>query len=877
MLYPSTKPLLGLYDRLLPDVPTLLPHPPHPLPIDAVLPQLVDALSSARAVVLKAPPGTGKSTRVPGALLDARWYRGEDIWMLEPRRIAARATAARIAEERGTQLGDEIGYQVRFEKCFSERTRIRIVTEGIATRSFIRDPFLEGVGCLILDEFHERNIDTDLCLAFAKELLHVRDDFRLIVMSATMETDRISQYLDDAPVITCDVRTHPLHIEYLPRKQPNDLAEQVVSAVDHLVRADVDDGGDILVFLPGAAEIHRAEKKLAASRVAQELALCPLYGALPFSAQQKALAPQTRRRVVLATNIAETSLTVSGVSAVIDSGLERRTRVNPRTGLDGLETGFISRESAEQRAGRAGRLGPGRVVRLWSKAEQQQLQLHRIPEIQRVDLAPTVLAILSYQPGDPEAFPFFESPSHAQIQVALQLLQRLDGIALADGQWRITELGKSFCQLPVHPRLAAMLSRAVPEKIAPTAACIAALLSERDFLRSAGSETMRYSVDLSDRISRFEAVEMESFHRAACHRYEVDEAAVRHIAKVRDQLLRVLPSHREQSLEPSATSIGRVLVAAFPDRVCVRVPTSAMEGRMVGGRGVTLRVEDDLRAHELFVAPIMDDPAGAKRSIARMIYPIEVDTLRDVFPDRVISAEDAHFDESRKAVVGIRTLRFDGLVLREQHGVRVDRDILENRLLEQALERWDEVVQLDDEAQRYVSRLRFAQKHLAEEDWPELSPSWFKERIAQHCSRHRSFDDFRTLPWLHEFKNALTWPQQQLLDTEIPERLEVPSGSRITIEYDAAFGPAEAPILAVRLQEVFGLSETPTVAKGRVKVLLHLLAPNLRPVQVTRDLRNFWNETYQNVRKELRQRYPKHAWPEDPWTATAESRPRRKR
>ena len=853
-----------------------MPFTPLSLPVDAIIPQLREALSSSGAIILKAPPGSGKSTRVPGALIGESWLNDRQIWMLEPRRIAARATAARIAEERGSALGDEVGYQVRFEKRVSTSTRLRIVTEGVATRNFIRDPFLEDVGCLILDEFHERSVDTDLCLAFAKELLSVRDDFRLVVMSATLDTEKISAFLGHAPVLTCDARTHPIHIDYFSRGDKNETTGHVVQAVTHLIQSSEDDGGDILVFLPGAAEIHRCEKRLAASHLTAHVQPVPLYGSLSFAEQQKALKTGSARRVVLATNIAETSLTVPGVSAVVDTGLERRSRMNPRTGLDGLETVFISRESAEQRAGRAGRLQPGRVVRLWSKVEHQQLQTQRPPELQRIDLAPTLLAILSYQPGDPCAFPFFEAPSNAQIQIALRLLQGLGAIESSAGGWRLTKLGESFARLPVHPRIAAMLNRAQNEQIAPAAASIAAILSERDFVREAKSPRSQ-SVNLLDRYHLFEDLLANGVHRDACRAHNADERAAKNLARVRDQLLRTLSVDDPPQTDVSMEALGRILVAAFPDRICVRAEGGDSEARMSGGRGVTLLTDDGLKKHDLFVAPIMDDPAGAKRSIAKMVFPIDVSVLRAVFPERVQSFDDAHFDPARKAVFGMRVLRFDELVLEQKQGVRVDEKVLQERLLDAALERWADVVVLQDEAREYESRLRFARKYLPEEPWPTFSDDWYREQLSQHCHTCRSFDDFKKLPWLQAMKNALTWPQQQLLDAEVPERITVPSGSRVRIDYESAFGPAEAPILAVRLQETFGLQETPTLARGRATILLHLLAPNRRPVQVTQDIRSFWDHTYQTVRKELRQRYPKHAWPEDPWSAVAESRPRRKR
>lgn len=850
------------------------------LPIDEVLPSLVEALRGSRSVVLKAPPGAGKSTRVPGAVLDAGLAGAGTVLMLEPRRIAARATAKRIAEERGARLGGEVGYQVRFDERRSGETRVLIVTEGILTRRLARDPLIEDVGCLILDEFHERSVHTDLSLAFARELLEVRDDLRLVVMSATLETGPLSQYLGGCPVVTCEARTFPLDVRYAEGRDERPLEARVRSALFELVRRDDDDGGDLLVFLPGAGEIRRAQATLEEHPLPGGIDVVPLYGALSAEEQDRALAKGARRRVVLATNIAETSLTVEGVTTVVDSGLEKRLRQSPRTGLDELEQGFVSKESAEQRAGRAGRTKPGRAVRLWTKVEHARLPDRREPELARVDLAPVLLSVLAFHPGDPRAFPFFEPPPEASVEVAVALLERLSAVREVEGVLRLTKRGERFLELPLHPRLAALLLRARDEGGLKDGATFAALLEERDLLRRealAEGQRATEASDLALRKDLLEAVEAEGFSFGAARALGLDARAARQVAASRDQLLSLFPrSERRGGLEDERAH-ARMLLAAFPDRVCRRSEPGAREGRMVGGRGVELARESVVRAGELFVAAVVEGRRGASRSLVRMAVELTAEDLEATYPEQLVSDEGARFDEERRAVVGVRARRFADLPLEERSGVRVAPEVLAAVLAEEATRRRDEVFRPDEAARRLLARLRFAKRVLPEEPWPDLEDAWIDARLEELCEGKRSFDELSRVDWAQQIHAAVPWELLRLLDEEVPDKLEVPSGSRIAVDYDAAFGPEEAPVLAVKLQEVFGLAETPRVARGRVPLLLHLLGPNFRPVQVTRDLRSFWDGAYVEVRKELRRRYPKHAWPEDPWSAPPEARPRRRR
>lgn len=850
------------------------------LPIDALLPELVGCLRTHPALVLKAPPGAGKSTRVPAALLDAGFASEGAIWMLEPRRVAARSLAQRLASERGRPLGDEVGYQVRFEEKRSRRTRLMVVTEGILTRRFLRDPFLEGISCVVLDEFHERSADTDLCLAFARELLAVRDDFRFVVMSATLDTGPLAAFLGDCPVLECDVRGFPLTIRHSEGKDERALEIRVRAALLDLLRDPGDDGGDILAFLPGARDIQRCLDALREHRVADELDILPLFGALSADRQERALQRGARRRVVLATNLAETSLTVAGVTAVIDSGLEKRNLRDARTGLDRLETSFISKESAEQRAGRAGRTSRGRAIRLWSRVQHHQLGDRRPPELHRIDLSGALLAALAFQPGAPAAFPFYEPPPAAHLADAARVLEQLGAIRAEGGGFRVSDTGRRFLELPLPPRLAALLLRSAAEGALREGATLAALLSERDLVASSrrrGGHDEVHSSDLQWRCELLEVLESDSFRPATAQALGIDAGSARQVAEARDQLLRLFPPARGPHRTPDEGLEARLLLAAFPDRVCVRAGSGANEGRMVGGHGVELAPDSTLREPALFIAPVVEGRAGAQRGLVRMAAALRRADLEAVYPERVRIEEGAFFDAERRAVVGARRHYFEDLLLSEQSGVAVDALLLEAALADAAATHVHLLFRPDDDARTLQARVRLAATILPEEGWPILDDAWAAEVLRARAAGKRNLDALARIDWREEMRASLPWALARRLDAALPERIEVPSGSQIAVDYEAALGPAGVPILAVRLQEVFGWAETPTLAAGRVPLLLHLLAPNHRPVQVTRDLRSFWNQTYQEVRKELRQRYPKHAWPDDPWTAKAEAKPRRRR
>ena len=719
------------------------------------------------------------------------------------------------------------------------------MTEGVLTRRFLSDPMLDGVSCVVLDEFHERSIHSDLALAFLKELAEIRDDLKIVVMSATLEAEPVSRHLFDAPVIDAEGRAFPLVTHWLPVPIRQPLGEQCELALKHLLNDTSDDGGHILAFLPGAPEIRRVQRHLEGR--SWDLRILPLHGSLNAREQDEALAPGGPRRLILATNIAETSLTIEGVTAVIDLGLRKALTHDPNRGVDRLDTVRISRASADQRAGRAGRTGPGRVVRLWDENRHAVLNASDPPEIETADLTSTLLQVLDFHGPDLDSFPFFQPPPEASATRALELLTLLGAI---DGDHRLTPKGKKFVDLPLHPRLAAMLHESARIGCLAQGARIGALLAEKPV---AGGQ-----MDLLEQVERLD-------HWS--HDPALDKRACRRVLDAEKQLLntaRKLWPDAAEDVKLDARSLARLLLVAYPDRLC-RVRASG-QGLMVGGRGVSF--EESKRGFDFFIAlELMESGEKRVSGKVRQLIQVQLEDIKTVLDVR--QEEKVVFDETREAVVGVRQICQGDLVLSEKTGVRVDDLLLSEALAREAGARFQEVFQPDPNAMRLILRLRFAARHLSEYDWPDVSESALKGMLSDLCVGKRRFDDVRRLDWRNAILNRLDWNLRQTLDSEAPEKFKVPSGSMVSIDYGPAFEAAGFPVLAVRMQEMFGLPDTPRLAKGRVPVLCHLLAPNMRPAQVTQDLRSFWDRTYAEVRKELRQRYPKHHWPEDPWTAQA--------
>ncbi len=824
-----------------------------PLPIDAILPELLAALRESPAAVLIAPTGAGKTTRVPPALLATISGR---IVMLEPRRIAARAAARRMAEEGGWRVGEEVGYQVRFDRRFDQKTglstRILVVTEGILVQMLQADPFLEGIGAVIFDEIHERSLHTDLSLAMARRVQReVRPDLRLVAMSATIDPGPIQAYLN-APVIVSEGRLHPVEIRHLDRETPVAVAVR---------RALAETTGDVLVFLPGVGEIERASQALAGER---DLAVLPLYGDLPAERQDEVLRPLDRRKVVLATNVAETSVTVEGVTAVVDTGFVRRMRYDPSTGLDRLELGKISRASADQRAGRAGRQQPGLCLRLWPAWEHPTLAERETPEILRVDLAAPALQLLAWGESDLTAFGWLEPPDPAALAAALHLLRRLGA---TDGQG-VTGVGRLLARMPIHPRLGRLLLEGHRLGHPKEAALLAALLSERDpFLRAPrGSGPRRASrSDLLDRLDALESFE----RRDRSEENRLNAGAARFVLKARDQLLEMTrkelgPASGRESRDES---LLRALLAAYPDRLARRREPRSPRAVMVGGRGVRLAEESTVLDPDLFLCIDLDDRAG--EALVRLASEVRPEWLP---PDRLSTTIDVVFDEEKERVIAWKRTRYDDLILSENEASATG-ETAEQILAEAAAGHLDRALALDaPEVAGFLARVRSLREWMPELSLPAFEDGQIRDLLPALVAGRKSFAEMKRAPLLSILQGALPHDQLRAVEREAPERLEVPSGSHIRLLYE----PGRPPVLAARIQELFGLAETPRVAAGRVAVLLHLLAPNQRPQQVTHDLRSFWENTYPQVRKELQGRYPKHAWPVDPWNASPERRPRRK-
>jgi ATP-dependent helicase HrpB len=847
-----------------------------PLPIDQVLPQIVGALRSARGLVLVAPPGAGKTTRVPPAIVRAGLLSADspNLVMLQPRRVAARASAQRIAEENGWELGREVGYQIRFERRIGPETRIRVLTEGVLTRQLLDDPFLPGVGAVLLDEFHERNLNTDIAIALLREVQQtVRNDLIILAMSATLEAEPVARFLGNCPIIRSEGRTFPVAISYASPNwgmSPREVPQRVADGV----RLALDGDGDVLAFLPGAEEIRRTMKLLEPVAAAEDLLVLPLHGSLPAEQQTLALRPASRRKVVLATNIAETSLTIDGVQTVVDSGFARIAGYDARRGLDRLELRRISKASATQRAGRAGRTAPGRCLRLWSQQEDRAMPEFELPEILRVDLSSTALALHSWGQSDVRAFGWYERPTEEAIASAERLLEML-GALTAERDGKITEVGRRMVSLPVHPRLARLLLAAADEGLLHEGATIAALLSEKDILRSnpAGGPRQPKTQGPSDLAIRMESLARAEADRFAPHLRDagIDPIAARQVAKARDDLLRSarrLPQGRGGDPDEAMLKLP---LWAYPDRVCRR-RGGHDRGVMVGGGGVRLAAESVVTQAEFFVAldARQDERSKSREAMVRIASAIQPEWLEQMFPQEIRRERGATFDEQRGRVVGRSAVWYRDLLVHEDLNVALDPQAAASALGDVVRPKAGEWFRQDESAASVLARVALLREHMPEHPWPLWDDAELGDLLADAAYGKRSLEDVKALPLGQVLKDCLAYPLDRLLEEHAPETIAVPTGNRIRVAY--AIG--QAPVLAVRLQELFGWTDTPRIAGGRVKVLMHLLGPNYRPVQITDDLRSFWSTTYFQVRKDLRVRYPKHSWPEDPLTAKPQAKGR---
>ena len=854
-----------------------------PLPVDSLLPELTATLKSTSAVIVEAPPGSGKTTRVAPSLIDAGLCdRNSQTYLVQPRRIAARATARRIADERDWTLGNEVGYQVRFDSKVSAATSLIVATEGILLRRLTADAILDGVGTVILDEFHERSLNADLLLGMLHRVQQlVRNDLRLIVMSATLDSEPLQQFLN-APVLKTTGTLHPVDIKHRPPKPRQKMTSHVAdTVVQTCQKAD----GDILVFLPGVGEIKQVESELQKQSMLRDCEILPMHGGLPLEQQNLAIRRTDRRRIVLSTNVAETSLTIEGISTVVDSGQARVLRFEPSVGLDRLQLEPICQSSATQRAGRAGRLEAGVCIRLWDEKSDRVRPKFLDPDIRRVDLSAAVLQL--YQWGEqPDAFPWFEAPRQDSLASAIQLLEQLG--AICDD--RITPVGEQMSRIPASPRLARMLIAGQQSGRLADVALAAAMLSERDpFLRDTTArdrsrhgrptppttQMRRWRCDVTERLGALK----DYFGRGTSFSQfgEVHRGAARTIRQVAEQFISVISiekgSVRTENDESSNAALEEIvsnaLLFAFPDRLARRRNAGDSRGQMVGGRGVRLAPSSGVQQGDLFLCIDVDDKS--RDALVRQASQIDFEQLPQ---GMVTDREDQFFNPSRKQVEARRRIYWSDLVLNEQPTSINDADQCCELLIAEATKHVDDVMPDDSSAfQSYLTRLLCLSAWAPELELPTDRSKLLSDLLRDVCPGKRSFAELKSAPWLDWLKGRLTAEQQQAIDRECPERIEVPSGNHIKIEYSID----KPPVLAARIQELFSWTTTPRIAFSRVPLLLHLLAPNMRPQQVTDDLASFWANAYQVVRKDLRRRYSKHAWPEDPLTAKPDQKRRRKK
>ncbi|AOX62278.1 ATP-dependent helicase HrpB [Stenotrophomonas sp. LM091] len=826
---------------------------PPMFPISTLLPQLLTTLERGPRLVLEAPPGAGKTTQVPLALLDAPWLEGRRIIMLEPRRVAARSAAQFMARQLGENVGETVGYRIRFENRISARTRIEVVTEGILTRMLQDDPLLEGVGALLFDEFHERHLAGDLGLALALDVQsQLREDLRIVVMSATLDGERLAQFLD-APRLSSEGRSFPVTIAHFPARRDEALEPQARRAVE---QALAEHPGDVLVFLPGQREIARVQTALQ-SVLDPAVQVLPLHGELPVDQQSQVLQPDPggRRRVVLATNVAESSVTLPGVRVVIDAGLAREPRYDPNSGFARLDVVNIAQASADQRAGRAGRVAEGWAWRLWPQS--QRLEAQRRPEIAQVELASLALELAAWGSDD---LRFVDTPPAGALAAARELLQRLG--ALSDSG-TLTPLGRRMLTLGTHPRLAAMLMAAGAGVEQALACDLAALVEARDPLRQGGDALA----------ARWRA--LAAFRQGRVPP-DANRGGLVTIDAASKQWRRRLRCEVAPPASVEAHQLGDLLAHAFPDRIAARHPTDPLRYLLANGRSARLFDPSDLRGEPWLVA--VELRYEARDALLLRAAPVDENRLRRDFPDRFKQEDVVRWDGEKRALVARRETRFDRIVLDSRSAGRVDPAQAAQALTEAVAELGLDALPWTEGLRQWQARVLAVRAWMPELELPDVSdaallatlPTWLTPAFNGR-TRLDALDE-STLG--EALKSPLPWAQRQLIDRHAPVRITVPSGMERPIHYalDADGVTPQAPVLAVKLQELFGLSDTPRIADGRIPLTLHLLSPGGRPLQVTQDLRNFWANTYAEVKKEMKGRYPKHPWPDDPWTATATHR-----
>ncbi len=810
------------------------------LPVADVIPEIQEHLAQTNTLIVNAPPGAGKSTLVPLTLMNEAWLGDQKIIMLEPRRLAARTIAERLSYFLGEPVGQTVGYRIRFDNRVSEKTKIEVVTEGILTRMIQSDNELSGIGMVIFDEFHERSIHADVALALCREAQQVlRTDLRIMIMSATLNMPQLTSLLK-APAVVSEGRQYPVEVSY-----EGDIDEFLIPELvsKTIIKATKKHEGDILVFLPGQREIQNTADIL--KKELRGFGIHQLYGSLPQHKQNAAILPDRngKRKVVLATNIAETSLTIEGIKVVVDSGFGRTSKFDPNSGLSRLETVRISRDNADQRAGRAGRLSAGHCYRMWSPVTHQRLGEHIVPEILEADLASLVLDMAQWGIIDPLQMTWLTPPPKGAVSQASDLLHQLD--ALENG--KITAHGQKMLRLPCHPRIAHMLILAEEDDQLALATDIAALFEERDPLgREAG-------IDINTRIEALRT-----------HRRENREGRkMARIEKIADQYRRLVEIEADNSfIDPYET--GVLITHAYPERIAFARPGNNAQFQLSNGRYAMAGHREDLAAEPWLAICHIDARDGMGKIF--MASPLNPKDLAPLVKEKEVIT----WDTEDGGLIASKNLCIGSIVLRSTPLPDPDPKHLIQAIIEAIQKEGERLLTFDEEVQQWQNRVISLRKWNPNDGWPEVSTSSLlrtaQDWLSPYLTDIRKPEDLKKLKLKDILQHSLSFEQQQKLDELVPQHLEVPSGSQIKLMYR---DNGEAPVLAVRIQEVFGLAETPKVNDGKQGVLMHLLSPGFKPVQITADLKSFWSDAYFEVKKELKRRYPKHVWPDEPWNEPA--------
>ncbi|MBU3069886.1 ATP-dependent helicase HrpB [Aestuariicella sp. G3-2] len=850
------------------------------LPIFTVIPELKDSLARGNEVILEAPPGAGKTTQVPLSLLQEPWLQGQKILMLEPRRLAARAAAERMAQMLSEAVGETVGYRVRLDSRVGPNTRIEVVTEGVLNRLLQDDPSLDGIGLLIFDEFHERSLDADLGLALTLQGRTLFGDLReqplkLLIMSATLNGQQLSEFLGGAPVVRSEGKMFPVSLRYgAPYRYGERIAERVVSTV---LQAVEEETGSVLVFLPGQGEIRQVNQQLQDKLgEGSPVMLCPLYGDLSLAEQRRAIEPcrDGLRKVVLATSIAETSLTIEGVRVVVDSGLSRLPAFDPNSGMTRLTTQRVSKASATQRCGRAGRLEEGVCYRLWSESQQNELAAFTPPEIQQADLAPLALQLLNWGVSDLSELNWLEAPAQAPYQQALDLLQQLgasepvEATAQTAGarQWRVTEMGQGMLQLPTHPRLAHMMIKARLLGQSRLGCELAVLLSERDVMKSGGAD-----IQLRLELLRGERT--------------ADRSQKSVLARMKQQLRqfeRLLAGISIGASEVSSATpadeaglVGVLLAFAYPDRIARQRSGNRLSYQLSNGRSADFVEQDALAKEPWLVVASVGGLQGRSSDRIFLAASLDLEALNHYFAAQIEDEVCVEWDERAEKLRAEKLRKLGKLVLEQKALESISDDERRQALLGLVQKRGLSLFEWPEELNQWRARIELLRAHSTEDPnpWPDVSDAGLLRSVSSWLEPYLTSDVVKKVTKLSHFKELdvasmlqglLPWPLPQTLDEQAPQRWTVPSGSRIAIDYSQS-----PPVLAVKLQEMFGCLSSPTIAQGKVTLMVHLLSPARRPLQVTQDLAGFWQGSYQDVKKEMKGRYPKHPWPDNPLEAIA--------